>query len=66
MPREAMGAPSPEVLKVRLDRALSNPVWWEVSLPTAGGLELRDREGPFQPNPFCVQQTWEELLLGVR
>lgn len=66
LPRQAVDFLSLAAFKARLDRALSNPVWWEVSLPTAGGLELRDREGPFQPNPFCVQQTWEELLLGVR
>jgi len=28
------------VFKARLDGALSNLVWWEVSLPIAGGLEL--------------------------
>jgi len=40
LPREAMAAPSLEVLKARLDGALSNLVWWKVSLTTAGGLEL--------------------------
>ena len=40
--KEAVDAPSLEVFKVRLDGALSNPVWWEVSLPMAGGLELGD------------------------
>ena len=34
------GAPSLEVFKARLDGALGNLVWWEVSLPMAGGLEL--------------------------
>jgi len=32
----------PEMLQVRLDGALSNLVWWKVSLPVAGGLELDD------------------------
>ena len=40
MPREVVGAPSLDMLKARLDRALSNLVWWEVSLPVARGLEL--------------------------
>jgi len=37
LPREAVGAPSLEVFKARLDGALGSPVWWEVSLPMAGG-----------------------------
>ena len=36
LPREAVDAPSLEVLKARLDGALGNLVWWEVSLPMAG------------------------------
>jgi len=39
-PREAVGAASLEVLKARLDGALGNLVWWKVSLPMAGGVEL--------------------------
>ena len=35
--------------QVKLDGALSNLIWWEVSLPIAGGLELGDLKGPFQP-----------------
>ena len=42
LPREAVDAPSLEVFKARLDGALSNLVWWEVSLPMAEGLELHD------------------------
>jgi len=42
LPREAVDAPSLEVFKARLDGALSNLVWWEVSLLVAGGLELDD------------------------
>ncbi|PKU43685.1 hypothetical protein llap_6013 [Limosa lapponica baueri] len=37
LPREAVDAPSLEVFKARLDGALSNLVWWEVSLHRAGG-----------------------------
>jgi len=37
LPREAVAAPSLEVFKARLDGALSNLVWWKVSLPMAQG-----------------------------
>jgi len=40
------------VFKARLDGALSNLVWWNLSLLMAGGLELDNLEGPFQPLPF--------------
>jgi len=40
LPREAVDAPSLEVFKIRLEGAWSNLVWWKVSLPMAGGLEL--------------------------
>jgi len=40
LPREAVAAPALAVFKARLDGALSNLVWWKVSLPMAGGLEL--------------------------
>jgi len=36
LPREAVAAPSLDVLKARLDGALSNLVQWKVSLPMAG------------------------------
>jgi len=39
LPRAAVAAPSPEVFKARLDGALSNLVWWKMSLLMAGGLE---------------------------
>jgi len=42
LPREAVAAPSPAVFKARLDGALSNLVWWKMSLFMAGGLELDD------------------------
>jgi len=41
-PREAVDASSLEVFKARLDGALSNLVWWKVSLLMAGGLEPDD------------------------
>ena len=40
--REAVAAPSLAVLKARLDGALSNVVWWKMSLLMAGGLEPDD------------------------
>jgi len=39
LPREAVDAFSLAVFKARLDGALSNLVWWKMSLPKAGGLE---------------------------
>jgi len=42
LPREAVAAPSLTVFKARLNGALSNLLWWKVSLPMAGGLELGD------------------------
>jgi len=42
LPREAVAAPSLEIFKARLDGALSNLVWWKVSLPMAGELEPDD------------------------
>jgi len=52
LPSEAVDAPSLEAFKARLDGALSNLVYWEVSLLIAGGLELDDLKDPFQPKPF--------------
>jgi len=37
LPRESVDAPSLAVLKARLDGALSNLVWWKMSLLMAGG-----------------------------
>jgi len=38
LPRGVVETPSLETFKARLDRALSNLVWWKMSLLTAGGL----------------------------
>jgi len=38
LPREVVEAPPLETFKARLDGALSNLVWLEMSLITAGGL----------------------------
>ena len=37
LPKEAMGAPSLEVLKATLDGALGSLSWWGATLPMAGG-----------------------------
>lgn len=50
LPREAVDAPSLEVLKARLDGALGNLVWWEVSLPMAGGWNQGIFKIPSNPN----------------
>jgi len=42
LPREAVAALSLAVLKARLDGALSDLIWWKVSLLMAGGLERGD------------------------
>ena len=52
LPREVVDALSLEIFKARLDGALSNLVEREMTLPIAGGLELDDLKGPFQPKPF--------------
>jgi len=36
LPREVLDAPALEVLKVTLDRALSNMIYWKITLPMAG------------------------------
>jgi len=38
LPREAVEAPSLEMFQARLDRALRDLVWLQLSLLTAGGL----------------------------
>ena len=45
-------APSLETLKAKLDGALSNLVWLQMSLLTAGVLGQMASKGPFQPKAF--------------
>ena len=79
LPREVVDASSLEMFKARLDGALSNLVWWKVSLPIAEGLELDDLYGPFQPKPFydsiifyevgklgCRSPFIDSLVFGIR
>jgi len=42
LPREAVAAPSLAGFKARLDGALSNLIWWKMSLFMAGGMEPDD------------------------
>ncbi|RMC17182.1 hypothetical protein DUI87_05759 [Hirundo rustica rustica] len=44
--------PLPKWSKARLDGALSNLVYWKVSLSMTWGLELDGLLGPFQPKLF--------------
>jgi len=37
LPKEAVGAPSLEAFKARLDAALGSLVWWLATLHSAGG-----------------------------
>jgi len=50
--REVVDAPSLEVFKVRLDRALIKLIQWKMFLPMAGRLDQMNFKGPFQPKPF--------------
>ena len=52
LPKEAVDAPSLQAFKARLDVALGSLGCWLVTLHIAGGLELDDHCGPFQPRPF--------------
>ena len=62
LPKEVVDAPSLEAFKARQDVALGSLVWWLVTLPTAGGLKLRDHYGPFQPRPFYDWSKNTELI----
>ena len=49
-----MDAPSLEAFKARLNGAVSNLVWWEVSLPIAGGCNYMILNVPSNPNHSMV------------
>ena len=53
-PREAVAAPSLAVLKARLDGALSNLVWWKMSLPMAWGWNQMSFKVPSSPNHSMI------------
>jgi len=52
LPKEVVDAPSLEPFKAGLDVARGSLVWWWATLHIAGGLDLNDCCGPFQPRPF--------------
>ena len=54
LPSEVVDAPSLKVFKTRsLGNHVKHQIWRLVALTVAGGLELGDPWGPFQPKPFC-------------
>ena len=57
LPKEAVDAPSLKAFKARLDVALGSLVCWLATPHIAGGLELNDHCGPFQPRPFYDSMT---------
>lgn len=52
LPGEVVHAPSLEVLRARLDGALSTLVYWKVSLTRSQWLTRSDLSSLFQPRPF--------------
>lgn len=58
-----MNASSLEVFKARLDGALRNMVYWEVSLLIAEVLKLYDLKDPFQDKPVDDFIQKEEVNL---
>ena len=49
-----MDAPSLDVLRGRVNEALGNLVWWEVSLPMAGGWNWMSFKVPSNPNHSVI------------
>jgi len=48
--REAVGAPSLEALKARMDGTLGSLSWWVAALPKAGGWNWMAFEVPSDPS----------------
>jgi len=66
LPKEAVDAPSLEAFKARLDVALGSLVWRLVTLHIAGGLEVDDHCGPFQPRPFYDSVTSKDNKANMK
>jgi len=62
LPREAVGAPSLEVLKARLDGILGSLSWWVAALPVAWGW---DRMG-FKSLPTQTILQFYEINLETK
>jgi len=54
LPREIVAGPSLAVFQARLDEVLSNLVWWNVSLPLAGGWSDMILQVPSNPNHSVI------------
>jgi len=54
LPSEVVNAPTPEAFKARLDVAVSNLVYREVSLPKAGGWSQMIFKVPSSPNHSVI------------
>ena len=65
LPKVAVGVPSLEAFKARLDVAVGSLVWWLVTLHVAGGLKLDDHYGPFQPRPFYDSMIPMESIFPI-
>ena len=57
LPREVVGATSLGTFRVRLDGALSNLVWLQMSLLTAERLDWTASKGPCQRKAFYESMT---------
>ena len=65
LPRDLLDAWSPETFKARLDQALGNLIYLQMSLFTAGELDYMTFRGPFQLYRFydsLIMQTGTYLL----
>ena len=54
LPKEAVGVPSLEAFKSRLDVALGSLVWWLATLHIAGGWNWRSTVGLFDPGHSVI------------
>ena len=66
LPKEVVDAPSLEAFKARLGVGLGSLGCWLVTLHVAGGLELDEHCGPFQPRPFYDSMKSEYLLSHLK
>ena len=57
LPSEVVNAPSLEAFKARLDGAVSNLVYWEVSLPIAGGWNKMILKVPSNTKHSMIMKT---------
>ena len=63
--KEVVDAPSLLAFKASLDVALGSMVFWLATLHIAGGSQLDDHYGPFQPRPFYNSMNKEGRGIGV-